>query len=235
MTAIKRELSTICHMEMAADPVSDTERPSPGRRERRVAATRRSILANARTLFETRGYAETTVEQIADAADVAPRTFFRYFPTKESLLFAAFDEARRAMLDVLRARPTDEDPLRSVMHALRWMAGIMEAHRDDIVWGFRLAADQHVDGVYERSMIKEDTNAQLAGFIAARLGVDVDTDPRPLTWAMAIMAVFTSALKFSSAEDAVERPGGAAELFDELLEGTALILSTCAGIESALD
>jgi hypothetical protein len=137
------------------------------------------------------------------------------------------------MLDVLRARPAEEDPLASVMHALRWMAAVMEVHSDDIVWGFRLAADQHVDGVYERSMIKEDTNAQLAEFIAERLGVDLDADPRPLTWAMAVMAVFTAALKFSSTEDAVDRPGGAVALFDELLDGTAEVLRTCAGIDSS--
>ena len=55
-----------------------------------------------------------------------------------------------------------------------------------------MCAEQNVDGVYERTMLKEDTNAQLAGFIAERLGVDLDQDPRPLTWAMAIMGVFTA-------------------------------------------
>jgi AcrR family transcriptional regulator len=208
---------------------TDTAAPhEPGRRERKLAETRRTILDNARSLFESQGYAETTVEQIASAADVAPRTFFRYFPTKESLLFADFDEVRRTMLDELRARPADEGPLQSVIRALTDMAATIESRHDDVVWGFRMCAAQNVDGVYERTMLKEDTNAQIAAFIAERLGVDVERDPRPLTWAMAIMAVFAAAMKFSNGEHSVVQPGGSVELLGELLEGTADALRQCA-------
>jgi AcrR family transcriptional regulator len=217
---------------MAVTPLDPPAAAEPGRRERKVAETRRSILHHARQLFETQGYNDTTVEQIAAAADVAPRTFFRYFPTKESLLFANFDEVRRSMLVELRARPADEEPLHSVMHALRSMAVAIESRHDDVVWGFRMCAAQNVDGVYERTMLKEDTNAQLAGFIAERLGVDVDQDPRPLTWAMAIMGVFAAAMKFSSGEQANRRPGAAVALLDELLEGTAQALSRCASVRT---
>jgi AcrR family transcriptional regulator len=235
MTVTKWILCTIGHMvRTLPEPAPTTSvdpgpvAPAPGRRERKVAATRRTILDCARSLFEAQGYGETTVEQIAAAADVAPRTFFRYFPTKESLLFANFDDVRRSMLHELQSRPVDEDPLRSVIHALRSMAADIEARRDDVVWGFRMCAEQNVDGVYERTMLKEDTNAQLAGFIAQRLGVDVDEDPRPLTWAMAIMGVFTAAMKFSNGEHAKVRPGGTVALLDELLLGTADALRSCA-------
>lgn len=210
------------------DEVDLSSPPPPGRRERKVAETRRSILDHARRLFEHQGYGETTVEQIAAAADVAPRTFFRYFPTKESLLFANFDEVRRDMLVELRARPVDEDPMQSVVIALRSMAAAIEQRRDDIVWGFRMSAEQNVAGVYERTMLKEDTNAQLAAFIAQRLGVDVDVDPRPLTWAMATMGVLTAALKFTNGEHAPRSGDGAAEQFDQLLRSTAAALSSVA-------
>jgi TetR/AcrR family transcriptional regulator, regulator of mycofactocin system len=217
---------------MAVPPIDPSPVAEPGRRERKVAETRRAILHHARVLFESQGYNDTTVEQIAAAADVAPRTFFRYFPTKESLLFANFDEVRRSMLVELRARPLDEEPLDSIMHALRSMAATIEARHDEVVWGFRMCAAQNVDGVYERTMLKEDTNAQLAGFIAERLGVDPDEDPRPLTWAMAIMGVFAAAMKFSSGGQAVPRPGAAVALLDELLEGTAQALLRCAAVPS---
>lgn len=228
MTATKWVLCTIGHMSTGTpiDEVGTTPTPGPGRRERKVAETRRSILEHARRLFEAQGYAETTVEQIAAAADVAPRTFFRYFPTKESLLFANFDEVRRDMLVELRARPHDEAPLQSVVVALRSMAASLEARRDDIVWGFRLSAEQNVAGVYERTMLKEDTNAQLAAFIAERLGVDAEADPRPLTWSMAIMGVFTSAMKFTNGEHTAPRSGGAVAQFDELLDSTAAALGS---------
>lgn len=60
--------------------------PSPPRRERKKLETRQRVLANASELFRTQGYYATTVEQIAEAADVAVATVFNYFPSKESIL-----------------------------------------------------------------------------------------------------------------------------------------------------
>jgi len=158
---------------------------------------------------------------IAERADVAPRTFFRYFPTKETLLFAEFDEVRRDMFDTLESRPRTEAPLRSLSVALCEMAAVIEARRDELVWGFRLCAAQQVEGVYERTMLKEQTNTRVAAFIADRLEVDDEVDPRPMAWAGAIMAVFAAAMKFSATDDPGVPVGRSVELLDELLEGTA--------------
>ncbi|MEV0201033.1 TetR family transcriptional regulator [Nonomuraea sp. NPDC050691] len=57
-----------------------------GLRERKKARTREAILREAFRLFRERGYAATTTEQIAEAAEVSPATFFRYFPAKEDLV-----------------------------------------------------------------------------------------------------------------------------------------------------
>ncbi|NUS03773.1 MAG: TetR family transcriptional regulator [Nonomuraea sp.] len=57
-----------------------------GLRERKKARTRETILREAFALFRERGYNATTVEQIAEAAEISPATFFRYFPTKEDLV-----------------------------------------------------------------------------------------------------------------------------------------------------
>jgi AcrR family transcriptional regulator len=63
----------------------------PGRRERRRAETEKRILSAALELFSTRGYLETTVEEITEAADVGKGTFFNYFPTKDALMVAIFE------------------------------------------------------------------------------------------------------------------------------------------------
>jgi AcrR family transcriptional regulator len=65
-------------------PSSDT---SPSRRQAHKTRTQRTLQQAALELFAQRGYDDTTTEAIAERAGVSPRTFFRYFPTKESVLF----------------------------------------------------------------------------------------------------------------------------------------------------
>jgi len=60
-------------------------------RERKKERTRQAILAAATQLFATKGYSETTITEIAEAAEVGRRTFFSYFPTKEILIFGALE------------------------------------------------------------------------------------------------------------------------------------------------
>src|SRR5579864_4726196 len=69
----------------------------PDRRERKRAETRERIFRAALQLFAERGYLETTVEDITEAADVGKGTFFNYFPTKEHL-FMAFGEMQHAKI-----------------------------------------------------------------------------------------------------------------------------------------
>src|SRR5438094_8395181 len=79
-----------------------------GLRERHTARTRDAIVTAAIDLFQERGFAATTVDDIAARADVAPRTFFRYFPTKESILFHDTETKLGMMREMLLARPIDE-------------------------------------------------------------------------------------------------------------------------------
>ena len=81
-------------------------------RQRKRERTRAALVAAALDLFERQGYEATTIDQIAAAADVSPRTFFRYFPTKEAV--ALGDDVGGAILELLTARPADEPILESV-------------------------------------------------------------------------------------------------------------------------
>jgi AcrR family transcriptional regulator len=77
-----------------------------GPRERRRIRTMREIQGEALRLFESQGYVQTTIDQIAQASDISPRTFFRYFPTKEDVVL--WDEYDAVVGDLLAQRPSDE-------------------------------------------------------------------------------------------------------------------------------
>jgi AcrR family transcriptional regulator len=73
-------------------------------------------------LFMTKGYAATTIDQIADAAGVGRRTVFRHFATKESILFDHLVVRREEIIQRLGERPGSEQPLASLHAVLRELA-----------------------------------------------------------------------------------------------------------------
>src|SRR5688572_22511126 len=96
--------------------------PTASLRERKKAATRRRLMEAALRLFGEQGFENTAIEDIAAAADAAPRTFFRYFPTKVDVLFADHDELVALLRDTLAARRPEEPIVRAVRRAT--LAGI---------------------------------------------------------------------------------------------------------------
>lgn len=104
---------------------SQTDRPPLGLRERKKAKTHAAIQQHALRLFREQGYAATTVEQIAEAAEVSPSTFFRYFPTKEDVVL--YDVLDPLMLNALRAQPADLSPIQALRGAFRAVAAAVPA------------------------------------------------------------------------------------------------------------
>jgi AcrR family transcriptional regulator len=101
----------------------------PGLRERKKIRTRETIRREAFRLIQENGYAATTVEQIAEAAEVSPSTFFRYFPTKESVLLA--DDVDPVVLNALEEQPPDLSPSQAVRRAYQAaMANLSEDQRE---------------------------------------------------------------------------------------------------------
>ena len=169
--------------------------PAPGRRERRVAETRRAIAQAAKELFEERGYGETTIDQIADRADVATRTLFRYFASKEALLFADFDEWRGQLVADLESRPHDEAPLCSVAIALTRAVARAEELRPQIDRAMRLAEEHEAVAAYKRGVAQAESANAVAQFIASRLGVDPAVDVRPEAWAAMMIGAFGTTMR----------------------------------------
>src|SRR6202140_211769 len=104
---------------MAVAKVAKVAKETVGLRERKKQKTRESIQRTALRLFEKQGYEETTIEQIAAAAEISPSTFFNYFPTKEDVvLYDAYDPvAIRMLLDRPKDEPLDVG-LRKVLQSL---------------------------------------------------------------------------------------------------------------------
>jgi AcrR family transcriptional regulator len=97
------------HSAKATATKPSSSRKSHGRRERRTAETRERLFRSALDLFAKKGFMETTVEDITEAADVGKGTFFNYFPSKDHILLA-FGEMQFAKLEIAveEAKRTNE-------------------------------------------------------------------------------------------------------------------------------
>jgi AcrR family transcriptional regulator len=90
----------------------------PTLRERRKAETRRLLEEKARRLFARKGFRRTSIDEIATAAGVSRTTFFRYFRSKEGVVFASQQEGAEDFARRLAERPRAENPLRAFEEAV---------------------------------------------------------------------------------------------------------------------
>jgi AcrR family transcriptional regulator len=108
-------------------------------RARKRTRTRLMIQSEALRLFREKGYAQTTIEEIADAAAISPRTFFRYFPSKEDVvLWDEYDDP--AASDLVAARPAGE-PLAETIRVLirETLSGLYRSDPERLLARVRLA------------------------------------------------------------------------------------------------
>src|SRR5215475_4299800 len=107
-----------------------------GLRELKKTRTRQAVQQAAMRLFALQGYAATTVEQIAAAAEISTATFYRYYCDKEDILFG--DDDRVVVQEVVAERPPHE-PLAATLDALfRRLAAALEADKDAVLVRVRL-------------------------------------------------------------------------------------------------
>jgi AcrR family transcriptional regulator len=141
-------------------------------RERKKAATRRQLMTVALRLFDTQGFDNTTVEQIAAAADVAPRTFFRYFPTKVDVLFGDHDELVALLRQTLATRSDDEPIIDAVRRAT--LDGISKVVADPSLFLTRSRLATSVPAAHAHSRYLD---AEYEDVIAEAVAASRQTDP----------------------------------------------------------
>ncbi|MFD4635623.1 TetR/AcrR family transcriptional regulator [Streptomyces sp. NPDC058284] len=170
----------------------------PGLRERKKLKTRLAIRDATYRLIREQGYETTTVEQIADAAEVSPSTVFRYFPTKEDIVLT--DEFDPLLEGELRERPTDEPILESLRHVLRRAVGVGFAE-DPEVARLRTKLMTEVPAVRSRMMESMSvTGAVLCRVIAERTGRDPG-DLEVRTFSMALIGALTETAAYWAEHD----------------------------------
>jgi AcrR family transcriptional regulator len=167
-------------------------RPTVGLRERKKAKTRAAIREHAMRLFMAQGYADTTVDQIADAAEVSPSTFFRYFPTKEDVVLG--DDYDALMVEAFRAQPAGLTPMQAIRSAMR----ATFADMSDDARARERARMRLVKAVPElRAAAMDDytrSMRMLAELLAERMGRDPDEFPVQV-FAGAVVGVALAAMQ----------------------------------------
>ncbi|WP_170286018.1 TetR family transcriptional regulator [Nocardioides rubriscoriae] len=156
-----------------------------GLRERQKVSTRRSLEDAALRLFAERGYDATTIEAIAEQAEVSPRTFFRYFAAKDEVLDMGWDRRQAELVSRLSALPRDLDDAAAAAWVLRTMAEDFLAERERVeLRAAALASSPTLRGRAADSLLA--WQATLAAVLAERAGLDHPTFAHRVTAAAAV-------------------------------------------------
>lgn len=166
----------------------------PGLRERNIATAKSAIQVCAMQLFTEHGYAQTTVEQIAEAAEVSPSTFFRYFNTKEAVIL--HDNIDPIIIGAFMRQSPDTPTIRAMRNAVQELSDTLpiEKKRLELQRFELLNSDQTL-----RNKAFGETAASIdafAGIIAQRTGKNTD-DIAVRNLAGAIIGVMVAVLQQS--------------------------------------
>ncbi|MFB7507518.1 TetR family transcriptional regulator [Streptomyces broussonetiae] len=207
-----------------------TRETEPGRRDRKKAATRRTLLQTATRMFAERGYQETTVKDIAAAAGVTERTFFRYFPSKEDLVFAEILDFVPLVRQEIPRRPPGEPPLTAVLNSLLAAAAGIDGGLAILFVG---APPRALTGQTRRTHVLTDFEDGIAAALTERLAAFAPQEPprrrdlRASVLARASVAAVRSALLIHTRDHARgdgEAGSPALEDFRTLLEEAFAVL-----------
>ncbi|WP_406127140.1 TetR family transcriptional regulator [Streptomyces sp. NBC_00989] len=165
-------------------------------RERKKARTRDALLHAALELFTTKGYEQTTVDEIAEVVDVSQRTFFRYFASKEEAAFFVPRLTETHFVEAVLARPPHEAPLEALRRAvLESWDTINEAIQQVVPLDLHMRTYRVIEStpalLAAHLRRSQELEEELARIVAEREGLGVDTDPRPRL----VVAVFGGVMR----------------------------------------
>jgi AcrR family transcriptional regulator len=165
-------------------------------RERKKQRTREALLRVAIELFTTRGYEQTTVDDIADAVGVSQRTFFRYFAGKEEAALTLQEMTVAHFIQLVRERPPREAPMvalrRAVLEGWGTLNDVVEAIVPVELYLRMFRVIESTPVLLAAHLRRSDeVEEEIARVLAVREGLDVDADPRPRV----AVAVFSGVMR----------------------------------------
>jgi AcrR family transcriptional regulator len=172
----------------------------PGRRERKKLATRQALQDAALRLVADRGLEQVTVEDISEAADVATRTFFNYFSSKEEALLGDAPEKVATVHRLVADRPATESPLEAVHQVLRELALQQAQRREELLLRQRVI-ERHPGLLARQLGMYASFERALAAAVAERPGVPAADALSARVMATAAVAAARAAVSLWMAEE----------------------------------
>jgi AcrR family transcriptional regulator len=181
--------------------VSDPSTSEPlGLRERKKLATARALERAALQLVDEHGLDAVTVEEIAAAADVSPRTFFNYFSSKEDALVGGFAAGAQRFADALLARPTAEQPFEAARAVFAARASYLEDRAD--LYRLRMTVIMRHRELYPRMVgAFGEWERSIGDAVARRTGNDKLADTYPMRAAAIIAGIMRTSMRRWSMSD----------------------------------
>ncbi|MFE2995750.1 TetR family transcriptional regulator [Nocardia sp. NPDC059246] len=191
-----------------------TTRKQVAIRDRARAAMRTEIAEQAIELFDQRGFDRTTVDDIAEATEISPRTFFRYFTSKEEVIFGDLLPLGEAVRDALAARPPQEPCWQALRASLDVFVELAEADIPKALRTTRVASS--TPGLRARNLEKHNDWAEfLTPLAESRIDNSLDTHTAAKALVHSALACLDVALNAWAAGEGSKQLG---ELLDVAFE-----------------
>ncbi len=149
-------------------------------RERKKQRTRDTITRVALELFAEQGFQQTTIAQIADAADVSPRTVSTYFPAKEEIVFGLNGDTKDRLEEAIRSRPAGDNTMEALRSWILAEREFWESQEAEFICQRRVIDSDETLIAYELNLLRSFEEILIEG-----LAVDLGMEPNELEPRMA--------------------------------------------------